>query len=62
MERGSIMFDRIGNLCIGLIFGIVLMLLFDSSLGLVFGIILGLGFVIDLPLEKTDKTYLPHIR
>ncbi|WP_445002509.1 hypothetical protein [Exiguobacterium alkaliphilum] len=56
------MFDRIGNLCIGLIFGIALMFLFDSSLGLVFGIILGLGFVLAPSLRKDDKPYLPHIR
>ncbi|WP_156111539.1 hypothetical protein [Exiguobacterium sp. ZOR0005] len=55
------MFDRIGNLSVGLVFGIVLMFLFDSSLGLVFGVVLGLGFVLAPSFRKNDKPYLPHI-
>lgn len=53
------MFDRVGNLCIGLVFGIALKLLFDNVWGLGVGVLLGTFFVIaSSNLNRQLKRYL----
>lgn len=46
------MFDRMGDVSIGLVFGIVLMFLFNSLWGLGVGVMLGLFFLVKPPYQK----------
>lgn len=57
------MFDRMGDVSIGLVFGIVLMLLFNSLWGLAGGVMLGIFFLV-APRSKNRRTrkYIPQPR
>ncbi|WP_214784701.1 hypothetical protein [Exiguobacterium sp. s183] len=50
------MFDRIGLMSIGLVFGIILMLLFNNLFGLVFGIVLGACLIIANQIGRNKRT------
>lgn len=55
------MFDHIGDFCIGLVFGIVLMFMFDSMLGLVAGFFIGVFFLVNqLRAKRRIKKYMPY--
>ena len=50
------MFDRIGLMSIGLVFEIILMLLFNTLFGLVFGVVLGVSLVVTNQIERNKQT------
>ncbi|MCT4796044.1 hypothetical protein [Exiguobacterium alkaliphilum] len=57
------MFDRIGDLSIGLVFGIVLTLLSGSLIGLGVGSLLGIGFAVAPNLSKRrSRNDIPQAR
>ncbi|MCT4783394.1 MULTISPECIES: hypothetical protein [Exiguobacterium] len=57
------MFDRIGDISIGFMFGIVFMLLTDSMIGLVVGSLLGIGFAITPYLSnRRSRDDMPQVR
>ncbi|WP_201740016.1 hypothetical protein [Exiguobacterium sp. SH0S1] len=56
------MFDRMGDVSIGLVFGIVLMLLFNNLWGLGVGVMLGLVFLVaPRSTNRRTKKYMPQI-
>lgn len=56
MHNYSNMFDRIGLMSIGLVFGIILMLLFNNLFGLVFGVVLGVSLIAANQIERNKQT------
>lgn len=57
------MFDRMGDVSIGLVFGIVLMFLFDSLWGLGVGVMLGIFFLIaPRSTNRRTRKYMPQTR
>lgn len=50
------MFGRIGLMSIGLVFGIILMLLFNNLLGLAFGVVLGVSLIAANQIERNKQT------
>ncbi|MBR3216073.1 MAG: hypothetical protein IKF69_06480 [Exiguobacterium sp.] len=50
------MFDRIGLMSIGLVFGIILMLLFNNLFGLVFGVVIGVSLIAANQIERNKQT------
>lgn len=57
------MFDRMGDVSIGLVFGIVLMLLFNSLWGLGVGVMLGIFFLVaPRSTNRRTRNYIPQAR
>ncbi len=62
-KRWCGMFDQIGDLSIGLVFGIVLTLVSGSLIGLGVGSLLGIGFAVAPNLSKRrSRNDIPQAR